>query len=143
MIMRNDRNSQIRLIDSTFNRLSYCCDSTRHWEDYIELHQAEENGHRKFKPDHVQCGLTKGQAVRYFAVKTVFERMVPAHAGESIFTPEAKDYFSIRRSVFAAAAIADLCRVEIEKEFSPEAMSQFLASVDYCELNKDPHAIAA
>lgn len=128
----------IKLIDKTFWRLAGCCESTRHWEQYVALNIEEEKGHRRFCPDHIQCGLTRAQSVRLFAVKEIFERYVPAHPGEKIFTPEAKDFFSIRHSVFAAAALADICGVRILKEFSEPEMAQWLADVDYCELNKDP-----
>ena len=135
------KTEQIKLIDKTFYRLARCCESTHDWDKYMRLHQEEETGHRRFKPDRVQCGLTRAQSVRLFAVKEVFERFVPAHSSELIFTPQAKDFFSIRGSVFAACAIVDLKGDEILKEFTHTEMSQWLASVDYCELNKDPRTL--
>jgi hypothetical protein len=111
----------------------------------VALVEDEEKGHRKFKPAGLDCGLTKAQSVRLFAVKEVFERFVPAHPeNESVWTPTAKDFFSVRLSVFGACAIADRCHSEIRNKFTLDEMRHWLDTVDYVELNKDPRmAVAA
>ncbi|MES2367037.1 MAG: hypothetical protein V4563_14270 [Pseudomonadota bacterium] len=109
----------------------------------MDLHREEERGHRKFCPDGTKCGLTVAQSCRLFAVKQIFERFVPAHSGESIFTPHARDYFHIRGSVFASVAMADEQAKRILAEFNESEMVEWLAKVDYAELNKDPRAVAA
>ena len=81
--------------------------------------------------------------MKLFAVSTVFERFVPQHEGESIFTPEAKDYFAVRASVFAACAIASEQAEWILKSFPLQEMVNFLARCDYPELNKDPRTLVA
>jgi hypothetical protein len=131
------RSEQIKAIDKAFNRLFMCCEHTHDWNRYLDLIDQEEKGHRRFKPAGINCGLAFGQSRKLFAVKEVFERFVPAHTGEKVYTPEAKDYFRIRGSVFAACAIGDSCATEILKEFSEPEMVEWLASVDYVELNKD------
>lgn len=132
------KSEAIKAIENAFSRLSMCCQGDSNWERYLDLIDQEEKGHRKFKPNGVQCGLTFGQSRKLFAVKEVFERFVPAHSGESIFTPSASDYFSIKPSAFAACAIAKDCELEILKEFTEPEMVHWLASIDYAELNKDP-----
>lgn len=132
----------LKKIDAAYWRLERCCESTTEWDRYIQLIQEGERGHRRFKPEGLQCGLTVAQAVRLFAVKQVFERFVPAHSAERIFTPEAKDFFSIRADVFAACAIADLCRAKIRNEFADHEMLEWLASINYAELNKDRRVAA-
>ncbi len=109
----------------------------------MQQHDEEEKGHRRFCPDHIRCGLSKAQSIRLFAVKEVFERFVPAHSCEEIFTPEAKDIYSIRNSIFGACAIVDTCRAKIRNEFTDHEMLNFLADVDYAELNKDPRELIA
>lgn len=159
-----NRKTQLRMIDDAFNRLAGCCHSTTEWNKYLALHRQEEIKNRMFKPDHVQCGLTKGQAVRYFAVKEIFERFgmpncctcgwhgansVCQDCGknaspQSVFTPTAEDFFHIRHSIFAAVAMVKLCRSRIYAEFDQLEMLQWLSSVDYVELNKDQRkAVAA
>lgn len=138
-----NKTEAIKLVDSTFFRLERCCESTHNWDRYLALIEQEEKGHRRFCPEGVRCGLTKAQSVRLFAVKEVFDRWVPNDSG-SIFTPEAKDYFSIRGSVFAACAIQHERQAEIRNEFTDLEMVTFLRDVDYAEMNKDPRqAVAA
>ncbi len=138
-MVKLSKSVQLKSIDKTYYRLARCCEHTHDWDRYIALVEQEEKGHRRFKPAAIDCGLTKAQAVRLFAVKEMFERFVPAHPdNEKIFTPTAKDYFSIRGSVFGACALADSCEPEILKEFLKPEMVDWLASVDYVELNKDP-----
>ena len=129
---------EIKLIDKAFYRLERCCESTHNWDKYLAIHEKEECGHRRFCPDGVKCGLTKAQSVRLFAVKQIFERFVPGHSGESIFTPQARDFFSIKQSVFAACALGADKAKEICAEFTEAEMVEWLAKVDYAELNKDP-----
>jgi len=88
----------------------------------------------------MQIGRMTLHRVVELAVKEIFETFVPAHSCERIFKPEAKDFFCIRHSVFAAWSLADSKGEAILKEFTHTEMSQWLASVDYCELNKDPRA---
>ncbi len=121
--------------------MSRACEHTNDWERYIALIEDEEKGHRKFKPAGLACGITKAQSVRLFAVKTVFARFVPEHEdGDTIFTPQAKDWFHIRPSVFGACSIADRCEAAILKEFQKLEMRYWLDSVDYVKLNEDPRA---
>lgn len=129
-------------INEAYWRLERCCESTHEWDRYVQLVFEAERGHRRFKPDGLRCGLTVGQAVRLFVVKQVFERFVPAHSSENIYTPEAKDFFSVRADVFAACAIADLCRAKIRNEFTDHEMLEWLAGIDYAELNKDRRVAA-
>lgn len=133
-----NKSQAIKTIDKAYSRLSGCCEHTNEWDRYVDLIEEEEKGHRKFKPAGIDCGLTKAQSVRLFVVKEVFERFVPAHKddGARIFTPEAKDYFSIRGSVFGACAIADRCGTKILKEFCEPEMVEWLASIDYAQLNR-------
>lgn len=128
----------LKAIDKAFVKLERACESTHDWDKYIRLIQEEETGHRRFCPDGIRCGLTRAQSVRLFAVKEIFERFVPAHPGERIFTPEAKDYFHIRGSVFGACGLADVRGTEILKAFTRIEMSEWLLDIDYAELNKDP-----
>lgn len=137
------KSEAIKAINDAFWRLARCCDHRHEWDQYLALHWEEEKGHRRFKPDHVECGLTRAQSVRLFAVKEVFDRWIVHPGNEHIFTPEAKDYFSIRKSVFAACAIADLCGDKILKEFPLPEMKHWLESIDYAELNKDPRQAEA
>lgn len=139
--MKLTKTEQLKAIDRAFGRLCGCCEHTEKWDRYLALIEQEEKGHRLFKPDGLSCGLTKAQSVRLFAVKEVFERFVVAHAGEKPWTPEAKDFFSVKHSVFGAVAIADLCKAEIVKAFKASEMREWLDSVDYCELNKDPRTV--
>lgn len=129
-------------IDKAYYRLERCCESTTEWDRYVQLVRQAERDHRRFKPAGLQCGLTVSQAVRLFVVKQVFERFVPAHSSEKIFTPEAKDFFHVRADVFAACAIVDLCRVKIRNEFTDHEMLTWLAEIDYAELNKDRRVAA-
>lgn len=157
---RQDRKSQLTLLDNAFYRLERCCESTSEWNKYLALHEAEERDHRQFKPDHIQCGLTRGQAVRLFAVKEIFERFgmpricICGHKGPelicpvpgceretrplAIFTPSAEEFFHIRKSIFGAVAMVKLCSERILAEFDRAEMVRWLSSVDYVALNKDP-----
>ena len=139
-----NKREALRRIADAFSRLGAACDHTHTWDRYVAIHRDEERDHRKhWKPDSVQCGLTRSQSIHLFCVKSVFERFVPGHSGESIFTPEAKDFFHVKLSVFGACSLAHECRLEIAREFSPTEMSQWLASVDYVALNRDPRQEAA
>jgi hypothetical protein len=120
-----------------FSRLEGACEHTHDWNRYVAIHEEEEKGHRKFKPDFVNAGLTKGQSVKLFAVKQIFDTFIPNEGG-TIFKPTAEDYLYVRRSCFAAWSIRSHCLAEIEKEFTKEEMIHFLDNVDYVELNKDP-----
>ena len=155
--MRASRKVQLEMLESAYWRLQGCCESTHEWDRYLELHEREEKQHRGFKPDHVECGLTRKQSVRLFAVKEVFERFgmpnvcvcgwqgagsVCGDCGkqankQAIFTPAAEAYFHVRGSCFAAVAIAHLCRDRIMAEFTGLEMIEWLAKVDYVELNRD------
>ena len=155
------KKAQLKLLEKTFWRLAGCCDSTHEWNRYLALHQTEEREHRRFKPDHVQAGLTVAQAVRYFAVKEIFERFgmpncctcgwqgansVCQDCGKNasavkVFTPTAEDFFHIRNSIFAAVAMVKLCSAKIYAEFDRLEMLEWLASVDYVALNKDPRQV--
>jgi hypothetical protein len=157
-LTNEERRRQIKRVDDTYQRLDGCCGHTREWDKYLSLNEEEERGHRRFKPDHVQAGLTKAQAVRLFAVKEIFERFEMPHvcrcgwqgAGslcadcggaaseQAVFTPTAANFFDIRHSVFAAAAIVKLCQDRICAEFDRLEMVDWLAEVDYCALNQDP-----
>jgi hypothetical protein len=160
--MKNEeRNRQIKRIDDAFWRLARCCDSTHEWDEYVALNEEEERGHRRFKPDFVQAGLTKAQSVRLFAVKEIFERFgMPNCCGcgwqganstcqecgkeagkQGIFTPTAEDFFVIRHSVFGACAIVKLCEARILAEFDRLEMIYWLCDVDYCALIKDPREV--
>ena len=142
--MKLTKAEQIRAIDKAYSRLSGCCEHTHDWDRYVALIEEEEKGHRHFKPDGLSCGLTKAQAVRLFAVKEVFDRFVVAHVGEAPWTPEAKDYFMVKGSVFGACAIAHKCHDEIRQKFTLDEMRYWLDTVDYVELNRDPRmAVAA
>ena len=132
------KRESIKLIDRTFLRLSAECSKLREWDRYLALIGEEEKGHRRYCPSDVQCGLTKRESIRLFAVQTIFERFAVATPETTIFTPQAKDFFSVRHSVFAACAIVELARMDIQAEFSLQEMSQFLSQIDYAELNKDP-----
>ncbi len=133
-----NKTEAIKAINAAFSRLEGACYHTHTWDKYVAQHEEEERGHRKFKPDDRVCGLTKAQSVRLFAVKTVFERFVPAHHGERIWTPEAKDWFHVKPSVFGACSLAHECEKEIIAEFSEPEMVEWLANVDYVRLNRDP-----
>jgi hypothetical protein len=157
-----DRKQQLNMLDATFWRLARCCESAHEWDKYVALNEQEEKAHRRFKPDHVECGLTKAQAVRYFAVKEVFERFgmpnvcrcgwqgansICPECGkvasqQKVFTPTAEEVFRIRHSVFAACTIAKLCADKIWAEFDRLEMIEWLATVDYVELNKDQRQLA-
>lgn len=136
------RNARKR-IAKTFLALNRVCDQHKDFPKYLALIRQEEKGHRRFCPDGVQCGLTISEAVKLFSVSSIFERFVSQHEGESIFTPEAKDYFAVRQSIFAACAIAHDCADEILREFAKPEMVNFLARCDYAELNKDPRQLEA
>ena len=157
-----DRKQQLKMLDAAYWRLAGCCESTHEWDKYVDLNGQEEKAHRRFKPDHVECGLTKAQAVRYFAVKEVFERFGMPNvcrcgwkganttcpecgkeaSPQKTFTPTAEDFFHIRHSVFAAVAIVKLCEAKIWAEFDRLEMIEWLSTVDYCELNKDQRQLA-
>jgi hypothetical protein len=132
----------LKAIDKAFYRLERCCESSHDWDRYLALIEQEEKGHRKFCPDGIDCGLTKAQSVRLFAVKEVFDRFIPNESSNT-FTPEAKDYFSIKGSVFGACAIVELKRAAIRNEFTDCEMIDWLHGIDYAKLNKDPRLQAA
>lgn len=145
-------------IDDAFHRVSRCCESSRHWEEYLELHRQEEKSHRRFCPDHIKCGLTNSQAMKLFAVKELLERIampnicncgysgacmtcpkcVKPTQSQKTYTPAIKDYFHIRKSIFAAVALFDECKTKLRKEFSKTEAQAWLGEIDYAELNKDP-----
>ncbi len=129
-------------IDKAYQRLAGCCEHTHNWERYIAQHAEEESQHRRFKPGGLVCGLTRAQSVRLFAVKHVFERFVPGQQGEASWTPEAKDWFHIKPSVFGACSIAHECQERILAEFRKPEMVSWLAQIDYVELNKDARELA-
>lgn len=155
--MKVNRRQQLKMLGDAFGRLENACSCTHEWDRYLDLHRKEERQHRTLKPDHVTCGLTRAQAVRLFAVKEIFERFgmpnccVCGWLGaestcqdcgkvaqpQKIFTPSLEDYFSIRQSCYAAVAIAKKCEAEIWQQFDRLEMVQWLATVDYCALNKD------
>lgn len=111
-----NKSKAIGRINSTYSRLAGCFEHTEKWDRYVALIEEEERAHRRFCRSGVSCGLTRSQAVRLFAIKEVFDRWIRNESGK-IFTPTAKDFFSIRGSVFGACAIADLCGDQILKEF--------------------------
>lgn len=127
----------LRRIEHTFWRLTRCCEHKTEWDTYLDIITEEEKGHRRFCPDGVRCGLTLGKAIRLFAVQTIFRCWI-AEGTSKVFVPQAKDFFSIRKSYFAAFAIADMCGDYILKEFPLPEMADFLSKIDYAELNKDP-----
>ncbi len=145
------------MLNDAYWKLEQACSHTREWDRYLELNEREEKQHRTLCPDHVQPGLTKAQAVRYFAVKEIFERFgMPnvctcgwqganttcpecgkAASAQKVFTATAEDFFHIWHSVFAAAAMVHLCKDRIWAEFDRLEMIEWLSTVDYVELNKD------
>ena len=140
--MKLTKSAALKVIDKMYCRLDGICGSSHDWDRYIALIEQEEKGHRNFCPSHVRCGLTKAQSVRLFSVKEIFDRFIPNESG-NIFIPEAKDYFSIKGSVFGACALADSFRAKIRNEFTDVEMINWLISVDYVELNKDPRMMEA
>src|SRR5215475_12732973 len=127
----------IKLINETFWKLERACEHRHEWDQYLLLIDRAERNHRKLKPDFVKCGLTVPQAVKHFAVKQVFERIVPAHPGETKFIPKSEDFFAVRADIFAACAIIEMGHDKITKAFSESDMREYLDSIDYVELNKD------
>jgi hypothetical protein len=136
------KSEAIKQIERCFWRLARCCEHKDEWDRYLDLIKQEETEHRVFKPEGVQCGLTRAQSIRLFAVKEVFDRFV-SRSGESIFTPEAKDYFHIRKSVFGVCAIVDMCGERITAEFSNAEMADWLSQIDYAKLNRDSRFVEA
>ncbi len=132
----------LKLIDAAYWRLARACEHTHDWDRYVAIQKEEERDHRKWKPSGIDCGLTKAQSVRLFSVQHIFERWIPMDSGK-VFTPEAKDFLHIKRSIFAACSIAHSCEAEILKEFPKPYMLDWLKSIDYAELNKDPRMLAA
>lgn len=131
------KQEQLKLIDQAFSRLDRVCESSRHWDQYLALIKQEENDQRRFVPHGLKPGLTRRQSIELFAVKTVFDRFVPKESGK-VFTPEAKDFFWVRKSIFAACAIVDIFPDRIREKFTLDEMAHFLASVDYVKLSEDP-----
>ncbi len=124
-------------IQQAYWKLERCGEHTHEWDRYVQMVTQAERDHRRFKPEHIRCGLTLSHAVRLFVVKQVFERFVPAHESEKIFTPQATDFFRVRADIFAACAIAELCKEQILKAFSESEMREWLDVIDYAALNKD------
>ena len=138
--MKTTKRAALKLIDEAFWKLHRACEHKHEWNRYLDLIQDEDTTHRKmFKPDHVECGLTARQSRHLFAVKEIFERFVVGDQERKPWTPEAKDFFHIKHSVFAAVAIADMCGDKIRAEFTLKEMQMWLAFIDYPELNKDPN----
>lgn len=127
------RSEKLKAINEMFWRVSRCCESTHNWEPYLELHRAEEKSHRRFCPDHVQCGLTMGQSVKLFAVKELLEIIT----GEQV-RPACEDYFHIRKSIFACWGIFKDCGEKLRDNISAAEAKNWLTYIDYAELNKDP-----
>lgn len=132
------RTEKLKAIDNAYNRMSRCCESSRHWDQYAQLHRNEEKDHRRFCPDHVQCGLTVGQSAKLFAVKELFEIIAGVQ-----FRPAPEDYFHIRKSVYAAWAMHRECGERIQAEFTVDECKAWLAAIDYAELNKDQRQLEA
>ncbi len=161
--MKTNRKQQLQMLDSAFNRLERCCESASEWNQFLDLNRDEENQHRTLKPDHVDCGLTKAQAVRFFAVQGIFQRFgmpnfcvcgwqgansVCLDCGKNaqakaVFTPTAEEFFHIRGSCFAAVALAHMFQEKIWAEFDRLEMIEWLATVDYVELNRDQRKVVA
>lgn len=137
-----EHRAAVNLIDKTFSRLAGSCESTNNWDKYLAIHQQEERDHRRFCPDGVRPGLTAAQSVRLFAVKEIFERWIPNNGTEQVWTPTAADYFSIKKSVFAACSIARDRAEEIQAEFTLDEMRHWLETIDYYALNKDTRELA-
>lgn len=130
------KSEAIKAIDKAFYRLSRCCESLREWEQYVDMLREDERRHRRFCPNGTVPGLPLGKAVELFAVKNIFGRFVSEPEHEKIFTPEAKDFFTIRRDIFAACAIADMKGERILQEFPCPEMLYWLTTIDYSELMK-------
>jgi len=132
------RSEAVNAINGAFWKLAHACEHKHEWDQYLNIIDQEEKDHRRFCPAGVRCGLTRTESKRLFAVKEVFDRFVVHQCDQRIFTPEAKDFFHIKKSVFAACAIADICEDSIRNKFSLDEMRDWLHRIDYAELNKDP-----
>lgn len=132
------KTEKLNAINGAYFRVARCCESSRHWEQYVQLNRDEEKSHRRFCPDHVQCGLTAGQATKLFAVKELFEIIT----GDQ-FKPTAEDYFFIRKSIYASWALFKECGERLAAEFPIAECKEWLAAIDYAELNKDPRQLQA
>lgn len=133
-----NRREAVKLIDRTFKRLDIACQDSKDWPQFLKLIREEERQHRNgCNYTGVPNALPMGRAVELFAIKGVFERFVPGHSKERIYTPKAEDYFWTKHSIFAACSIAKLNRPEILKEFTRSDMRAYLDQVDYVPLN-DP-----
>lgn len=130
---KKSKSEKLRLIKEMYWRVSRACESTRYWEQYLELHRQEEKSHRRFCPDHVQCGLTAGESVALFACKELLEIIT----GDQ-FRPACEDYFHIRKSIYAAWALFKECGERLRGEITAAEAKNWLTLIDYAELNKDP-----
>jgi hypothetical protein len=138
-----DHKNTVKRIERTFLALSIACAANKNWGKFLDIIRTEEKNHRRFCPSGLRCGLTLGQAVKLFACTSIFERFIPQRGGERMFTPEAKDFFAVRVSIFAACAIAWEQAGCILGDFTKPEMNDFLARVDYAELNQDPGSLKA
>lgn len=131
-----NKTQALKAIDDAFWLVSRACESSSNWERYLELHRTEEKGHRRFCPDHVQCGLTLGQAVKLFAVKELYECVTGTQ-----YRPTPEESFLVRGSIFAVWSIWRDCGDALKAKVSPEQAASWLAAIDYAELNRDPRQL--
>lgn len=120
------------MISEYFYRLDRACESTEKWDTYLDTHKQEEKNHGRFMPSGTKPGLTHKQSIRLFAVSEIMK-----HLAGTAPKIEAKDYFTFKKSCFAAAAMFDLKREEIKAAFTTQEAKDFLSKVDYAELNKE------
>lgn len=131
-----NKQEAIQAINEAFDKLNAACEHRHEWDQYVNILERDERDYRKGHGGfggHPTCGITVKEALRFWAVHFVFERFVGSAGRPEPYQPEAKDFFSVRQAVFASAGIADLCRVEIQRAFTPDEMGAFLA-IDYAAL---------
>lgn len=130
--MNMNKNGAIEKIHEAYEKLEGACAGVREWDRYVHLVRQSALDYRL---KDRQYGLRLRQTVELFAVKNVFERFVSACGKKGIYTPQAKDFFWNGTEVFAACAIAKICRGKILNAFVKEEMRDWLDTIDFVALN--------
>ena len=124
------KRESLKMLEKPYFQIKNVLESVHYGEYHrqlLNIIKLEEKEHRKFKPEHVTCGLTIGESVYLFYVQTVFEYLYEGR------TLSASDYISVRKSHFLACSLVENYREELLKACESTNWKE-VQSLDYAKL---------
>jgi hypothetical protein len=120
----------LKIINENYWKIKEILSSVHHGryhEEYYNLIQQEERGHRKWRHFLSRCGLTINEAVNLFYVQTIFEYLYNNR------TLSARDYINVRKSHFFACSLVENYKEELIKVLQGVNIEE-INKIDYAKL---------